>query len=212
MSASVAGLSEGASYYYRILAKNGAGTEYSRETGFSTLPLAPEIGYADSGPTTNSVTLRGTVNPNGSGVTNCYFEYGATEAYGQVIPCSALPGMGTSPVAVSATVTGLAVNTSYHYQLVATNSIGTTEGQDRLFGTLLNSDSNNTTVPAVPAKAKVAELEATASGGTGTITVGRYTSNPAGPPKFQAARRELLRHIRRPRQQLHVRQIHALQA
>ena len=47
---------------------------------------------------------------------------------------SASAGNGVSPVATSATVTGLTPNTTYHYRAVAQNTRGTTYGADKAFG------------------------------------------------------------------------------
>src|SRR5437763_16536348 len=65
--------------------------------------------------TSTSATLTGTVNPNGS-ATTCFFEYGKTKAYGSTTPTQDV-GSGTKTVHVTATVTGLTPNTTYHYQL-----------------------------------------------------------------------------------------------
>ena len=43
-------------------------------------------------------------------------------------PCCSLPGSGGSPVAVSASVTGLTRNTTYHFRISATNTGSTSEG------------------------------------------------------------------------------------
>ena len=48
-------------------------------------------------------------------------------------PCTANPGAGTAPVAVSATLTGLHPGLSYHYRLVAGNASGSNSGEDRTF-------------------------------------------------------------------------------
>ena len=75
--------------------------------------------------------LNATVDPNGNEVLACSFEYGLTTAYGQSVPCTALPGSGTSPVAVSATLTGLAPKTAYHFRIAATSSAGTSVGKGK---------------------------------------------------------------------------------
>jgi hypothetical protein len=82
-----------------------------------------------------SAVLHATVNPNGQSVTACEFEYGPTTGYGASAPCSSLPGSGTTPVAVSATVSGLSTNTTYHFRILATNATGTGEGNDQTFTT-----------------------------------------------------------------------------
>ena len=82
-----------------------------------------------------SVTLNGTVNPEGLAVSSCVFEYGSTSAYGQSVTCSPSPGSGSSSVAVSAHVTGLIPETGYHYRLVASNSGGSSPSPDQEFFT-----------------------------------------------------------------------------
>jgi hypothetical protein len=80
-----------------------------------------------------SATLNATVNPNGHNVSDCHFEYGTSEAYGSTAPCTPLPGSGSSPVAVSASVTGLTANATYHFRISATNVSGTHTGSDLTF-------------------------------------------------------------------------------
>jgi subtilisin family serine protease len=88
---------------------------------------------AASSITQTSATLNATVNPNGATVEDCHFEYGPSPSYGSSVPCVTLPGAGTSPVAVSASVEGLSENTTYHVRIVATNSGGTSHGEDQEF-------------------------------------------------------------------------------
>ena len=78
-----------------------------------------------------SATLNATVNPNGSPVSACSFEYGLTKSYGQSAPCSPAPGSGSSPVAVSAAITGLAERKTYHFRVIATSGAGTADGRSR---------------------------------------------------------------------------------
>jgi hypothetical protein len=82
-----------------------------------------------------TVTVNATVNPHGSEVTSCLFEYGLTSLYGKTMPCSPAPGSGTSPIAVSAGLSSLSAATIYHYRIVATNAGGTTESSDQTFTT-----------------------------------------------------------------------------
>jgi FG-GAP repeat len=83
-----------------------------------------------------SATLNATVNPDGEEVGECRFEYGTSVSYGSSVPCNSLPGSGESPVEVSAPITGLAANSSYHFRIVATNLTGTGYGSDQAFTTL----------------------------------------------------------------------------
>lgn len=84
---------------------------------------------AASSVTATSAVLNATVNPNGEAVGACTFEYGPDNSYGQSAPCSSLPGSGTSPIAVSATVTGLTAKSTYHFRIAATNPSGTSNGK-----------------------------------------------------------------------------------
>ncbi|MGH8103737.1 MAG: InlB B-repeat-containing protein, partial [bacterium] len=86
-----------------------------------------------TGVTPNSATLTGAVKPNGASTTY-YFEYGTTTAYGSQGPTQNA-GSGYANVPVTAGLSGLLPNTTYHYRVVATNSNGTSTGQDRTFTT-----------------------------------------------------------------------------
>lgn len=76
-------------------------------------------------------TLHGTVNPNGN-ATDCYFEWGLTDAYGAKTP-AASAGSGTTAVPVTADLSGLAAGVDYHYRLAASNIAGRSTGADRVF-------------------------------------------------------------------------------
>jgi len=132
--------------------------------------------------TTTAATLDATVNPKGSNVTKCEFEYGTTTAYGKTAACSVLPGSGEAPVGVSGAIAGLTDNTAYHFRVAATNANGTSLGVDRTLTTLLTSKSGETPSEAKPAEAKEGEISVVASSGTGSVTVGPYGSEIGGVP------------------------------
>jgi hypothetical protein len=80
-------------------------------------------------------TLHGKVNPESS-VTEYWFEYGETEAYGTKIPLTGESvGSGSTNVAVSQTPTGLVKHTEFHFRIVAKNEGGTSFGKDEKFKT-----------------------------------------------------------------------------
>jgi hypothetical protein len=99
------------------------------------LPPTATTGAASS-ITQTVATLKATVNPNGSQVSECKLEYGTTVSYASSVPCTPSPGSGTTAVAVSASVTGLTANTTYHFRISATNAGGTSKGSDETFTTL----------------------------------------------------------------------------
>jgi hypothetical protein len=96
-----------------------------------------------------SVTIGGSVNPEGSPVTECKFEYGTSGAYGQSVPCATSPGSGNGPVPVSAEVTGLGSGVTYHFRLVAANAAGDEAGTDETFTTaqvVLTGEASSITI------------------------------------------------------------------
>jgi hypothetical protein len=127
--------SEGLSASHGIAVNAKTGTVYAtqREAGsveiFDAVPF-PVVGAEPvSNRAVRSVTLNGTVDPEGVEVTSCEFEYGTKAGvYPQKEPCSqTLPLTGSAPVPVSANLAGLAPDTTYHYRLVATNADNLTE-------------------------------------------------------------------------------------
>jgi hypothetical protein len=107
-----------------------------RAYAFTSLPQAPRVLPAPaSSITASSATLNARVNPNGRKVSNCEFEYGLSRAYEHSIRCESLPGVGETLVAVSAAVAGLSEETTYHFRVLVTNSIGGSDGPDETFKT-----------------------------------------------------------------------------
>ncbi len=76
-----------------------------------------------------SVTLNGTVDPDGAGGATCEFEWGTTTAFGKVAPCSEEVPNGESSVAVHASLTGMERDQTYYYRLTATNANGSNPGE-----------------------------------------------------------------------------------
>jgi hypothetical protein len=80
----------------------------------------------------SSATLNGTVNPDGCNTT-VHFQYGATTSYGSTTANRTKTGNTTQNV--TANISGLTANTTYHFRAVATNNAGTRYGSDRTFTT-----------------------------------------------------------------------------
>jgi len=79
-------------------------------------------------------TLNGLVNAKNDSAT-VTFEYGTTTSYGTTVTADQSPVTGSTDTAVSATITGLAPNTLYHFRVVGQNSAGTSNGADLTFTT-----------------------------------------------------------------------------
>jgi hypothetical protein len=100
---------------------------------------------AASSITATKATLNASVDPNGSDVSECRLEYATTTSYTSSVACSLPAGSGTDAVAVSASLTGLRANTTYHFRVVARNAVGTSYGSDETFKTLPPAVPNVTT-------------------------------------------------------------------
>ena len=187
VSAPLAGLSSNTLYHFRIVAKNPFGPPRDgTDQMFTTLPNPPTVvTTAASLVTQATATLNATVNPNGGTVGECRFEYGTTPSYGASMPCGSLPGTGESPVAVSATLTGLSANTVYHTRIVATNSGGASQGADQTFTTPQNP-ATLTLTPTLSAitalvitpNSSFSDLSATLNSKTGGITFRESVGDP----------------------------------
>jgi hypothetical protein len=85
----------------------------------------------------SSATVHGTVNPLGIAVSGCEIEYWVEhESEAVSTACTPSPGSASSPVAVSATLSGLTGNSTYHYRLAATDADGTSYSETSTFMTL----------------------------------------------------------------------------
>lgn len=140
LSQSVAGLDPATHYYVRLRASrlfdNSSAVDSTPPREFTTEAIPPEItkvGAIEVADTT--ATLVGAVNP-GKDATAYHFDYG-TQGPCDANPCASTPngnlptGITTATV-VSAHITGLAPDTTYHFRLVAANSspVGPTESAD----------------------------------------------------------------------------------
>ncbi|HET9199267.1 MAG TPA: hypothetical protein VFN92_13555 [Solirubrobacterales bacterium] len=129
----------GATYHYRLVARNAHGTTYGEDKTFTALTYPPgattlpaiQVGEAKA-------RLSGAVSPNGA--TTYYFQFGKTTAYGTNYP-QVPESVGSDPrqVPVSYEVFNLEPGVTYHYRTVASNSSGSSYGKDETFTTLTPS-------------------------------------------------------------------------
>lgn len=137
--ADIAGLGPNLTYEVRAVASNSQTTHVTDPAKVTTTAVPPttETGGATD-VTETSAVLNGTINPVGL-QTTYHFDYGTTTAYGSRIPAGieAVAGGGRDTKIFSRTITGLTPGTTYHFRLVATNSVGTSEGADRTFTTVV---------------------------------------------------------------------------
>lgn len=138
VQATATGLSVNTRYVYRLVAQNAGGTVTAMPPeNFQTLPNAPTVitGQYLSGLSQTTATVNGTVNPNSGEVSGCKVLYGPTAGYGSEAPCDSLPGDGPRAAPVSAPLSGLAPNTTYHFRFLAANPGGSGRGGDETLHT-----------------------------------------------------------------------------
>jgi hypothetical protein len=115
-------------YTFRVVTNKGPGASEvtSDVLAFTTLsvpPLVTDVGAVEIDDT--SARLIGTANPRHS-ATNYVFQYGTTPSFGSSTEPLAL-GDGNTPITLSQVVQGLLPDTTYYFNLTATNVFGTTE-------------------------------------------------------------------------------------
>jgi DNA-binding beta-propeller fold protein YncE len=205
VSAELAGLQPRTAYHYRVVASSECEpvanpghicVSEGEDEEFKTLPPvsidAESVGEVDS----TSAKLETELNPHGL-PSEYRFEFGPTSSYGASFPVpDASAGSGTADVARSALVQSLSPSTTYHYRVVAHNSLGTVEGEDRQFTTqgaaaALLPDGRQWEMVSPPDKhgsplealgtEEGASIQAAAAGGALTYAAkGPVEANPAG--------------------------------
>jgi len=130
----------------------------------------------------NSATLQGTINPNGS-YTTAYFEWGTTKSYGNIIPQPPdviEVGSGNVDISVSKDLLGLSANKTYHYRLVASNMNGISYGLNMSFRTPRQQQKVATPVFSPAPGTFTGSVTVSISCATSGATI-RYTTDGSNP-------------------------------
>jgi len=163
VSATVKNLPQDTTYHFRVVLQTAGGTATGADETFTTLVVGTATTRAATALSATGATANGTVNPMGQTVKACAFYYGALSAghFTAEVPCSQSTGSlsGSSPVAVSASITQLTAHAEYEVVLVLTTSNGYATGQVVDFTTL--TDPTGRTGAASPVTSTTATLHAT---------------------------------------------------
>lgn len=134
VTATLTGLNQTTTYYYRLDATLDGQTYSGPVQTFNTSTAAPSATTgAASGAGGQHVMVSGRVDPDGVSTTYLV-EFGTTKAYGYSSKATGA-GSGRFTVPVRVALDGLRPRTRYHYRLVATSKGGTAVGSDRAFTT-----------------------------------------------------------------------------
>ena len=128
------------------------GKGHTAQGGVLVVPLGPIVTTgSSSGLSAGSATVEGSVAPNRNAVSKCSFQYGTSTSYGGEVPCAqSVVGTGSSPTTVTAALTGLAPETTYHYRAIASNANGTSYGADATFTTKAAENTGGGKEPTTP--------------------------------------------------------------
>jgi len=167
VSAAVTGLTCNTTYNFRV---TGGATNGSNLT-FTTTACAPAVTTNNaSSLSSTGATLNGTVSSNGASTT-VTFAYGLDTTYGSLVTATASPlSSSSSNSSVTAAVTGLTCNTTYHFRVIGGNTAGTTNGSDLNFTTSACPAPTVTTNSATSLVATGATLNGTVSSNGASTT------------------------------------------
>jgi hypothetical protein len=130
-SSSITGLAYATTYYLRSYATNSIGTSYGSEISFTTLAVAPTVTTtAISNTTSTTASSGGTVTNTGSAAITAQGVCWSTSTGPTTDNSKTIDGT-TSPFTSS--ITGLTNGTTYYVRAYATNSVGTSYGNEISF-------------------------------------------------------------------------------
>jgi hypothetical protein len=173
VTATLGSLQSNTTYYYRLNAANIKGN--ANEAGGSgpetfTTPGIPKV-VSESAEVKSTekagqshATLTAQVTPDGR-ETTYQFEYGETESYGTSAPVPpGVLGSGYTPVLAATELSGLKLDTTYHYRVVASNEceVGktcTAYGPDQAFTTVAAALVEGSSVSKVTATSATLDVQ-----------------------------------------------------
>lgn len=139
-------LSISTTYYVRAYATNANGTVYGEQRSFTTTTGLPTVSTnVVTDITASSAVCGGAISSDGGYAVSDKGLVWSTSTYPTIDDNSVSRGSGSSPF--SATISGLAIGTTYYIRAYATNVNGTVYGEQRAFTTTNGLPTVSTTAP-----------------------------------------------------------------
>ena len=163
------GLEEGTEYAFQAFAKNGEQEYTGSVETFTTgvLVTVPTVTTSSevSGITADGATCGGTINNDGNDPTNLTYGicYSTTDGF-EGLTGTHVEGSNLDNGSFTVALTGLTANTTYYVRAYATNSAGTTYGEQEDFAT-----GTSVTIPTVTTSSEVSGITADGATCGGTI-------------------------------------------
>ena len=134
VSSAITGLACSTTYNFRVRGTNLTGTTNGGNLTFTTVDCNAVAPLATTGTpsfTSEAAGIVGsTVTSNGASTT-VTIQYGTTTAYGNTVTAPGSPlAANAAGVNLNTTIGGLLCGTTYHYRVVATSALGSTNGAD----------------------------------------------------------------------------------
>ncbi|MBP9995288.1 MAG: hypothetical protein KBT67_10230 [bacterium] len=164
-TSSITGLTANTTYYVRAYATNSAGTSYGEQKNFTTQTTPTVTTSSVSNITQTTATCGGNVTSDGGATVTARGVCWSTSQNPTVSDSHTTDGSGTG--SFTSSITGLTANTKYYVRAYATNSAGTSYGEQRTFTT--QSGGGTQTVPTVTT-AQVSNITQTTATCGGEVT------------------------------------------
>jgi phosphodiesterase/alkaline phosphatase D-like protein len=136
VSKAISGLTEGTTYYYRVVATSEEGTTNGAQKTFTTLERPKVTIETPTALKPTEATLNAKVNPKGSATTYRFEIFQVGSAWATDMPWDgASAGSGTSDVDIVEALSGLKEEAQYKVKIVATSAGGSVESEELEFET-----------------------------------------------------------------------------
>ncbi len=169
-TSNLTGLTPNTSYFLRAYATNEVGTAYGSEVTFKTIPIVvPVMTTVEvTGITSSSAISGGNITADGGAEITARGICWAASVNPTTDNNKTTNGTGTGIFAAS--ITGLTPGTSYHVRAYATNSAGTSYGNDRPFTTAAVTPTLTTTIVSLFTRTTAVSGGNITSDGGGAVT------------------------------------------